>query len=94
MGRPVHFEGENFTFGPPRGEDELSCGSLWVMADGVNNVSCWKLSDAELEEINKTGCVFLNVKSGRFMFPVFVGSENEINPLVADGGHKVEAPTR
>jgi hypothetical protein len=92
MGTAVTFPGKNFDFGPPPGQDEHQCGTLPVMADRVNNVSCWKLTPEELAEINESGCVFLNVQSGKFMFPVFVGSISAVNQLVADGGLIAKVP--
>lgn len=91
MGYPVIFPGKNFDFGPPPGQED-ACVTLPVMADGINNVSCWKLTPEELAEVNESGCVFLNVRSGRAMFPVYVGSATALNPLIADGGLKAKAP--
>jgi hypothetical protein len=36
--------------------------------------------------VNRTGCVFLSVLSGRTFYPVYLGSEESVRRLVADYG--------
>ncbi len=85
MARGIPFKGANRRFLPPPGDD----GTVTELATFVNGhaiVSCWELDAAELDEVNRTGRVFLSVLSGRTLFPVFVGSESEVRRLVADTG--------
>lgn len=84
MGRPADFPGSNFTFLAPPGRDDVC--DLHVFRRGPANVSAWQLSPEELEEVNRTGKVFLSILSGDIFFPVAVGSEESIRLMVADFG--------
>jgi hypothetical protein len=84
MGWPADFPGSNFTFLAPEGREDVS--DLPVFRSGVANVSAWQLSPEELEEVNRTGKVFVSVLSGDIFFPVAVGSEESIRAMVADFG--------
>jgi hypothetical protein len=86
MGEPVKFEGFTHDFGPPPGLDEM-VGRLPVFLNGATVVSAWKLSPEELEEVNRTGVVFLSVMSGTSVFPCYVGSESSTKEVASDTGH-------
>lgn len=91
---PTSFEQQNLIFGKPKGWDDEQCMDLPVwkgMApiDEKGNVfptivSCWRLSKEDLEEINRTGVIWLSV-SGDAMPPVSVFTENPFVPQEADG---------
>lgn len=86
MGRPVEFIGQQRIFGPPPGKEE-EIGSLPVFGNGVSVVSCWELSEKELEDIKAAGGrLYLSVMSGHHVLPCFVGSERETAAVVADTG--------
>lgn len=57
------FKEANAIMGPPPGltEDEVISLSVWRGLSGRHKVviSCWKLTQAELEEVNQTGRVWL-----------------------------------
>lgn len=65
MAVPTSFEESNAALGKPPNMTDDQCGPLSVLQsekDGyLINVSCWKLTQAELDEINKTGRVWLVV---------------------------------
>jgi hypothetical protein len=82
MGYPVDFTGTNQTLlgGRPDVAD------MRVFNNGVCNVSCWELSEAELAAVAKSGRVYISVLSGESSPPVFVGSQATVRALVADYG--------
>lgn len=69
------FDEDNAVLGPPKGKSEEEVHSLSVHKGmmGVSPVviSCWKPTKEELEEINRTGRVWL-VVCGNTMPPVMV----------------------
>ena len=84
MAYPVKFDGANSYLGPPPGSENVT--GLYTFTNGVNSVSCWELSEAEIAEILKTKRVFLSALSGRSQPPVFVGGEEETRSMCADYG--------
>lgn len=81
MAFPASFEESNAVLGPPQGMDEDEVSSLCILRaeqDGAPVViSCWKLTKEELEEINRTGRVWLGIY-GVTMPPAWVAG---IKPL-------------
>lgn len=86
MAYAIDFLGSNFTFTAPPGRDDVADLHTFRQHDGPCNVSCWQLTPEELEEVNRTGCVFLSVMSGRSFAPAFVGSESVVRSVVVDYG--------
>ncbi len=84
MAEAADFPGTNFTFAAPEGREDIS--DLRIFTNGHANVSAWRLTDEELADVNRTGCVFLSVLSGRTFYPVYLGSEESVRRLVADYG--------
>lgn len=84
MGHGIEFKGANGVLGAPKGAENVE--PLHVFRNGTCSVSCWQLSDAEIEEIIKTRRVFLSVFMGNTQPPVFVGGEEEVRGLIADYG--------
>lgn len=72
---PVEFAEKNFTFGRPSGTTEDQCGSLPCYKGTESEtgwpviISAWKMSPEELEEVNKTGVIWLRIYSSG-MYPV------------------------
>lgn len=60
MARGIAFPESTSILGAPDGMDEEVYG-LPVYRDGQVTVSCWKLTEEEIVEIIRTGCVWLNV---------------------------------
>lgn len=82
---PIDFPQKNFVFTKPQDmTDEQCCDlSVWrgpVPVDEVGNcypaiISCWKFSKEDLEEIQRTGVIWLSI-TGNGMPPVSLFTEN------------------
>lgn len=65
---PIEFKEANFTFVKPANMTDEQCMSLPVYK-GVDSagfpiiISCWQLNKEDLEEIQRTGCVYLMIVS-------------------------------
>ncbi len=86
MAHGIDFKGSNTRYGPPRGVSEEQCRTLNVFKNGACIVSCWEFTKEELEEINRTGKVWLSMWSGDTLFPALVGSESVVREVVVDYG--------
>lgn len=65
MAEPTGFKEANKVFGPPPGVSEEQVGSINACVTGDNQVvTCWRLSAEELEEVNRTGRIWLGVHGG------------------------------
>lgn len=84
MSKPVPFDGQNFVLAPPQGSENVS--PLPIFRNGTCCVSCWQLTPAEIEEVQRTGRVYLSVFFGWSQPPVYVGSEQSVRDIVADYG--------
>jgi hypothetical protein len=82
---PTSFPESNFVYTKPKDWTDEQCMDLPVWkgpvpiddagATAPTIISCWKLSKEDLEEINRTGCVWLLI-TGTGMPPVSVAAEN------------------
>lgn len=86
MADAINFPGSNFTFTAPPDRDDVRDLHSFRQHDGPCNVSCWELRPEELDEVNRTGKVFLSVMSGLSFYPTFVGSERMVRSVVVDYG--------
>jgi len=84
MAYPIVFDGCNKVYKAPPGRDDV--GDLAVYSNGSCIVSCWQLTPEELEEVNRTGCVFMSSMSGDVLFPQFVGSRSVVRSVIVDYG--------
>jgi hypothetical protein len=84
MAETIRFHGANTRLLAPAGVENV--GELHTFTNGCCSVSCWQLTPAEIDEVMRTGCVFVSVLSGRTQPPIFVGSEDEVRSLVVDYG--------
>lgn len=75
MGTPYSFPWANRILKGPEGSDIVD---LPTYADGEGHVSCWLMSDEEIAEIVRTGCVWLWVIGGQP--PVCVMGESPFIP--------------
>ena len=83
---PTTFEGSNFTFTKPKDMTDEKCMDLPVFKGQTTDgfpviISCWKFSKEDLEEIQKTGCIFLSI-TGHGMPPVSLFTENPFTESV------------
>lgn len=77
---PVTFPESNFVFTKPASMTDEQCSDLpvWLGKDQEDFpviISCWKLSKEDLEEIQKTGQIYLSI-AGQGMPPVSLFTEN------------------
>lgn len=86
MAEAINFPGSNFTFTAPPDRDDMRDLHTFRQHGGPCNVSCWRLTPEELEEVKRTGCVFISVHSGLVFPPIFVGSEDAVRSVVVDYG--------
>ncbi|MFZ5689624.1 MAG: hypothetical protein ACOY5F_00070 [Pseudomonadota bacterium] len=84
MGTPVEFEGQNFVLRPPTNAENIL--PLPVFRNGKCCVSCWELSDSEIDEIVRSRRVYVTVFLGDTQPPVYVGSEADVRGFIADYG--------
>lgn len=75
MAKPVYFPQANFTLLGPAGTDVLD---LHCYRGQGNFVSCWELSDDELEEVIKTRRIFVGVQGAQTAPPIWVAK----NPFI------------
>lgn len=85
MAQPVEFHGQNGVLGVQK-ESEHNVDPLPVFRNGRSCISCWELSDAEMEEIIKTKRVYVSVFYGLTQPPIFIGSETNVRAVNADYG--------
>lgn len=77
---PTTFLNSNFVFQKPKSMTDEDCFDLPVYK-GVDQagtpviVSCWRFSKEDLEEIQKTGCMYLQIV-GNGMPPVTLFTED------------------
>jgi hypothetical protein len=80
MATPIIFEQANTVF---IGDPQAGISDLYAWNEGPHNVSVWRLSPMELEEIQRTGLIALDVLCGRNAPPpVFVGSITQTKELI------------
>lgn len=87
---PTTFPEKNFIFKKPSDMTDEQCGDLSVWKGETTTedtytkipaiISCWKLSKEDLEEIQKTGVIWLSI-TGYGMPPVSLFTEN---PFIAE----------
>lgn len=71
MAQPTEFAEANVVLGPPVGSEE-DVIAMQVRRADRELVSCWRLSPEEIEEVNRTGMVWLSVWGDRTQPPVLV----------------------
>lgn len=89
MAQGIDFPGSNKTYTSPgtrEGTPDDRVRDLHVFTNGVCIVSCWKLTPEEIEEVNKTGCIFISIMSAPQLYPFFVGSEKNVRDVIQDFG--------
>lgn len=68
--KPVEFEFMNKMLVAPRGQPDVM--PLPIFTDGVQSVSCWELPPEHLEEVKKTGKIWIGIVSGVTQPPLWV----------------------
>lgn len=59
MAEPTNFDESNIVMDPPPGVSQDECSSINAFTDGHHFITCWKVTAEELEEINRTGRIWL-----------------------------------
>lgn len=62
--RPVEFDEQTIILGKPEVMTDEECAPLPVFRDGKQVISCWELTKEDLEEVARTGKVYLCVTGG------------------------------
>lgn len=70
--KPVKFKEANKNLLKPDSMTDEECSSLWVYTDGVQCVSCWRLTFKERMCVLLFGKVWLSVLSGHTQPPVWL----------------------
>ena len=78
MSNPVDFEGSNDLMLAPKSMPPEECGDLPIFNANNQIISCFRLTDEELEIVKKTGCVWLSV-FGQKMPPVMISGKALVN---------------
>ncbi len=77
----VEFKESTAVLGRPPSMTEEECGSLPIFrTEDGHCISCWELSDEDLETLRRTKRVWLWVWSGRTQPPVSLSVENPFGP--------------
>ena len=76
MANPVDFDGVNFTFNATP-EMRGVVKDLHVCKTEFGSISCWRLTQAELDEVARTGVVWLTV-AAHGMVPVHVSGAAQV----------------
>jgi hypothetical protein len=82
LGSPL--KGHNRLFTAPPGEEER-VQAIEVFDNGSCLVTCWELSDEEIETIVKTKKIYASFWS-RSLAPHYIGSESLVRMVISDFG--------
>lgn len=74
MANPVGFDGANEMYLAPPDSPQNEYGDLPAFVDNTQVISCWRLTEKELEEVRSTGVVWLSVK-GHLVPPLLVSGK-------------------
>lgn len=85
MGLPLDFAGTNVVMTAPRGEED-NVSAVRAFRNERCCVTCWTFSPEEMEEIVRTGRVYLSVYGNGGMPPVYIGAESVVREHVAQYG--------
>lgn len=84
---PTDFEGSNIVFDPPEGQEKEVFSINAMVADTQNpptpesrvTITCWKPTKEELEEITKTGRIYVWFYCGGGLIPHLVTGHHPLN---------------
>ncbi len=84
---PIKFKEQNTVFNKPSSMTDEECGSLPCFVDRNERypqiISCWKLSEEEMIEIQKTGIVWVSVYANGLP-PMAIMTEKPLREIVID----------
>ena len=70
--KPIKFKEANRNLSKPPNMSDEECSSLWVHNDGLQCISCWKMTLRQRISALIHGKVWLGVLSGRSQPPVWL----------------------
>lgn len=79
----IGFPQANRILGPPKGMTEEECGTLELYQDEKQCISCWILSDEEIEKLKQTRRIWLGVMGGQP--PVWLMVDNPFRERETNG---------
>lgn len=87
MAEPVYFAGHQRAIaGPPGTEDRIK--PLPLYSGNGEHISCWKLDPVELNQVLATGELWVSVRSGDKVFPMFVSGHPLMEAFDLDTGDR------
>jgi len=84
MANAINFDGANTILRAPAGQEE-TCNNLHIFRNRRMVVSCWQLEPHELEEVARTGRIYLSV-AGPTHPPLYIATETEMRAFTAEYG--------
>jgi len=87
--KPIEFKEQNKILGKPDSMTDEECGSLPVFSDRNQCISCWELTDEEIEKIKETKCVWIGVMSGHTQPPIFLAVDTPFIERKNNGKWKI-----
>lgn len=76
--KPIKFNQVNKNLFKPESMTDEECSPLWVYNDGLQCVSCWRLTWKERIEALLFGRVWLGVLSGKTQPPVWLSCRKSV----------------
>ncbi len=90
MGHSADFVGVNARLLAPSGQEE-TCNTLHVFRNRAMVVSCWTFSPEEMEQIIRTGRVYVAI-AGVTQPPTYVAGEDAMRAFTAEYGIMPQQP--
>lgn len=75
---PIKFKEANRNLSKPPNMTDAECSSLWVYSDGIQCISCWKMSWKQRIKALLFGKVWLSVLSGSTQPPVWIDCDKTV----------------
>lgn len=75
---PIKFKEANRNLSKPPNMTDAECSSLWVYSDGIQCISCWKMSWKQRIKALLFGKVWLSVLSGSTQPPVWLDCDKTV----------------
>lgn len=76
--KPIKFKQATKNLIKPSTMTDEECGSLWVYNDGMQSISCWKMTWKDRLKALFFGRIWLHVVSGDSQPPVLIQSEKTV----------------
>ena len=75
---PIKFKEANRNLSKPPNMTDAECSSLWVYSDGIQCISCWKMSWKQRIKALLFGKVWLSVLYGSTQPPVWLDCDKTV----------------